>query len=253
MANDLLTPAIDGVGHAGSDRVVVGFNWTAVRTTDSVGLAWSPRGMAGAATTPETGSYGGRPLCDLAPLAKSDNPYERSIGLAAVNAHWNRLSPNLKDGDGLSAWTADPDADPAAFEEEMRRTCVVGRFPALDRKFPGATVIELDPRPGEIAFADAAPHLARADYVVMTASTLVNGTGEDLIAMVSPSAKITVLGPSVPLCPALLGGRIQRLAGFVVTDREGAFNAVMEGAGAKALKRFGRPVVLSADPAPGAA
>lgn len=244
MIGDLLTPVIEGVGDGIAERVVVGFNWTAVQTGGHVGLAWSPRGMDGARTTAETGSYTGQPLVDLARLAPSDNPYERSIGLAAANTFWNRPSPDLTDGDGLSPWC--PGASPTGLADEMAGTVIIGRFPGLDAKFPGATVVELHPRPGEVAFAEAGPWLAAARSVVMTASTLVNGTAGAVLAAVSDSARVTIVGPSVPLSPGLFRGPIRRLAGFVVTEPDAAFSAVMEGAGAKALKRFGRSVTLTA-------
>lgn len=241
MINSVLAPVADDVGDGLADRIVVGFNWTAVQCGGTVGLAWSPRGMAGAHTTAETGSYTGRPLAALARLCLTDNPYERSIGLAAVNAFWNRPAVGQQEGDGLTPWAQDPNGR----REELTHTVIIGRFPGLDVKFPGAAVVELDPRAGEIAYRDAGPVLAAAKAVVMTASTLVNGTAGDILAAVSPEAKVSIVGPSVPLCPGLLAGPVRRLAGFVVTEPDAAFTAVMEGAGAKALKRFGRPVTLT--------
>ena len=241
MTQGLLAPVIDGVADGIAERLVVGFNWTAVQCGAAVGLAWSPRGMNGAHTTAQTGTYTGRPLADLARLCLADNPYERSIGLAAANTFWNRPSAALRDGDGLSPWASDP----GTLAAELARTVIIGRFPGLDVKFPGATVVELDPREGEVAYGEAGPVLAAAHAVVMTASTLVNGTAGDILAAVRADAKVSVVGPSVPLCPGLLRAPVSRLAGFVVTEPDAAFTAVMEGAGAKALKRFGRAVTLS--------
>ncbi|MDF1793694.1 MAG: DUF364 domain-containing protein [Thalassobaculaceae bacterium] len=241
MANGLLEPVIAGTDDGVADRVVVGFNWTALQCGPAVGLAWSPRAMDGARSTPETGTYAGRPLRDLARLVSSDNPYERSIGLAAANAFWNRPSTAIGDGDGLTPWATDFDA----LGQELRRTVVIGRFPGLDAKFPGATIVELQPRPGEIAFTDADSHLRTAIHVVVTGSTLVNGTADRIVDSVSAETKITLVGPSVPLCPGLLRRPVARLAGFIVTDPDRAFAAVMEGAGAKALKRYGRAVVMA--------
>lgn len=122
---------------------------------------------------------------------------------------------------------------------------IVGRFPGLDVKFPGATVVELDPREGEVAYADAGPVLVAAVSVIVTGSTLVNGTAETIVGGVAGETRITLVGPSVPLCPGLIAGPVRRLAGFVVTEPDAAFSAVMEGAGAKTLKRFGRAVTLT--------
>ena len=245
MTRSLLAPVIDGVEDGIAERLVVGFNWTAVQCGAAVGLAWSPRGLQGARTTAETGTFAGRTLAELARLGLSDNPYERSIGLAAANAFWNTPDASSgagwQEGDGLAPWGGDPDTLAA----ELPRTVIIGRFPGLDAKFPGATIVELDPRAGEVAYADAGPVLAAAHAVVMTASTLVNGTAGDILTAVPPTARVSIVGPSVPLCPGLFAGPVRRLAGFVVTEPDAAFSAVMEGAGAKALKRFGRAVTLT--------
>lgn len=231
MANALLTPVIDGVADTPARRVVVGYNWTAVQTDDSLGLAWSPRTVSRARTTARTGSYAGSALSDLAGLARSDNAYERSIGVAAANAHWNRPADRLTDGDGL-------DAAPGL-------TVVIGGFPNLEAKLPGARVLELDPETGTVDRARSADLLGNAEQVVMTASTLVNDTADLMLSMMAADARVTVVGPGTPLCGPLLGRRIRRLAGFIAVDRDATFQAVMEGAGARALKRFGRSVVLT--------
>lgn len=213
--------------------MVVGFNWTAVEGPDALGLAATPSRADGARTTPETGSYAGRPLAELARLFASDNPYERAIGLAAANAHWNRDAPGLSEGDGLSA----PDAG---------RIVVIGRFPGLDRKLPGAIVLERNPGPEDLPAEKAAEVIPGCTDLTITATTLVNGTLGDLLALADHGCRITLVGPGTPLCPAFHGLGIQRLAGFVTTDREGCLRAVMEGAGTRAFRRFGRPVSRAA-------
>lgn len=221
---------IAGVPEVRSGRVVVGFNWTVVEGPAALGFAATPSRADGAATTTETGSYGGRPLADLAELARSANPYERAIGIAAANAHWNRDAPDLVDGDGLAGAAS------------QGRTVVVGRFPGLDVKLPGALVLERHPGPHDIP-ADRAPEVVPGcARLFITASTLVNGTVDGLLALAGPATEVTLVGPGTPLCPGLFGIGIRRLAGFVATDREGCLKAIMEGAGARAFRRFGRAV-----------
>lgn len=214
-------------------RVVVGFNWTAVEGPDAVGLAATPNRRDGARTTPATGSYSGRTLAELSRLAGTENPYERAIGIAAANAHWNTDTPALVEGDGLSA-----NGDGSVV--------VVGRFPGLESKIPNAIVLERNPGPGDRSAEDAAKVVPNCRALIVTASTLVNDTIDDLLALVRPGTDVTIVGPGTPLCPALLHLGIDRLAGFIVTEKEVALQAVMEGAGARLLKRYGRAVTLTA-------
>jgi uncharacterized protein (DUF4213/DUF364 family) len=164
-------------------------------------------------------------------LARSANPYERAIGIAAANAHWNADAADLADGDGLADASSDG------------RTVVVGRFPGLAAKLPGAVVLERHPGPDDLA-ADRAPEvIPGCARLLITASTLVNGTVDGLLALAGPGTEITLVGPGTPLCPGLFRIGISRLAGFLATNREGCIKAVMEGAGARAFRRYGRAVV----------
>src|SRR3546814_14109310 len=45
---------------------------------------------SGCLAVPESGSYSGRALSELASLTESANVFERAIGVAAINAHRNR-------------------------------------------------------------------------------------------------------------------------------------------------------------------
>lgn len=233
MLTDILIANVPAVA---SGRVVVGFNWTAVEGPAGIGLAATPGRADGAATTPDTGSYGGRPLDRLARLAGSDNPYERAIGIAAANAHWNVPRPGLTEGDGLGA------------VGRTGRTVVVGRFPGLQAKLPGAVVLERRPGPEDLPAERAPEVIPGCARLVVTASTLVNGSIDGLLALVGDETEVTLVGPGTPLCPALSALRIRRLAGFVADDREGCLKAVMEGAGARAFRRFGRAVVMQLEP-----
>ena len=220
-----------GVADVPSGRVIVGFNWTAVEGPAAIGFAASPSRGDGASTTQGTGRYGGRPLSELAALASSANPYERAIGIAAANAHWNVDTLDLADGDGLSGAVGGG------------RTVVIGRFPGLDSKLPGALVLKRRPGPGDLPAERAPEVIPGCARLFVTASTLVNGTVDDLLALARPTAEITLVGPGTPLCPGLARLGISRLAGFVATNPEACLKAVMEGAGARAFRRHGRAVV----------
>lgn len=227
-------PAALCTGIAGkSARIVVGLNWTLVEGPNGTGLAHTPqRGTAGCRSLPEPGSYAGRGLAELASLVHAENVFEQAIGFAAINAHHNRCDLKGASKNGLDL-----------VEERGERTVVIGRFPGLDERLPGAAVIEREPGPGDYPESAADELLPKAEHLVITASALVNGTLPRLLSL-APRAFTVLLGPSTPLASALFGFGIDALSGLVVADVDAAFHAAGEGGAVSALKRHGRYVTL---------
>ena len=112
-----LSTGVSGV----AERVIVGLNWTLVVGPDGAGLAQTPaRGTAGCRSLPRPGTYAEQALVTLAALWKSDNIFERTIAVAAVNAHWNRYNIDASAANGLDL-----------IENRGERTVVIGRFPGV--------------------------------------------------------------------------------------------------------------------------
>ena len=216
---------------APSIAVIIGHNWTMVEAPDGVGLVTTPENRVdGAGTAPEVGRYVGRSLRDLAGLARSGNPYERAVGCAAINAGLNRHDLEGPSGNGLEP----PDTPDG-------RTVVVGRFPRLDERLPGAVVLERNPGPRDLpasAAADVIPGCAR---LIITATTWVNTSLAGLLRLVD-GAHVTLVGPGTPLSPILHDHGIHRLSGFVVTDSRAMRQVIAEGAGVRRFRHLGRDV-----------
>ena len=214
--------------------VIVGYNWTLVDWESGTGLASTPgKGAGGARATEATGSYAGRPLRALARLSRSANPYERTIGCAAINAGLNRHDLAGSDGNGLEV--------PA---DATGRIVVVGRFPGLKDRLPGAIVLERNPGPGDLP-AEAAPEVVPGcSHLLVTASAWANASLSGLLALAA-GARVSLVGPGTPLAPSLLGRYgIHRLGGFIATDPAGLRRSVAEGAGVRQFRHQGRSVLL---------
>lgn len=231
-----LRHGIEGV----AARVVVGLNWTFVEGPNGTGLVHTPaRGTDGYRSLPDPGNYRGHDLADLAAMAQSDNIFERVLGFAAINAHHNRH--DLK-GAGINGLDM--------IEPCGERTVIIGRFPQLDKKLPGAAVIEQDPGPNDYPVEAGAELIPAAKYLAITASTLSNGSLAGLLELAPTSATTVLIGPSVPLLPALFEFGISALSGFVSNDNAGLAHRVTEGAAVQALKPLGRYVTLTSLPIP---
>lgn len=218
-------------------RVVIGVNWTLVEAFGSCGLAHSPpRDAPGCRPIADAGAYTGRSLRELAALSASWNPFEAALGLAAINAHYNRPDLVGSNANGLEL-----------FAETPGRKLVVGRFPELAKRLPDALVLERMPEPTELPAHAADWALPQADAVAITASALGNLTLPHLLGL-SAHARVALIGPSTPLAPQLHAYGIEWLSGLVIEDAERAARAVAEGGAVKALKSCGRLVTLAAAP-----
>ena len=216
-------------GDAPVQQVLMGAFWTAVTVgTDPprCGLA-STLGAAVHHSAPPVGGAGrlqqhtGR---ELAEWLRSSSVLEASIGMAAYNA--------LLEVDE-AACTELNAADLIVQQGSGRRVAIVGHFPFVDQVRQAAEVcwvLELNPRPGDLA-ADQAPEvLPQADVVALTGTSLVNHTFDDLIGLCDPKAFVLVLGASAPLTPVLFQHGVDAIAGTKVVDVPAVLQAVGQGA-----------------------
>ena len=179
-------------------RVVIGLNWTLVEGPDGVGLAQTPsRETAGCRPPPSAGTLTDRPLADLAALAEGADPFGRALGVAALNAAHNRfdLGESGQAANGLNLF-----AEAAAMAE---RPVMVGAFPKVRERVPHLALIERTAGPDRWPESAAPALLADADAVLLTASTLANGTLPGLLSACRPGSAVMMVGPGTPLAPAL--------------------------------------------------
>lgn len=214
-------------------RVAVGINWTLVGCPTGTGMVHTPaKTQQGCAPIADAGSLSGRPMSELIALTDAPNPIARAIGFAALNAHWNRRDLTGGADNGLDL-----------VEDRGNKTVIIGRFPDLDRKLPGAAVIERNPGPDDFPESAAADLIPEAEFLVITASTLSNGSLGSLLAL-KRHAFTVLVGPGTPLCPNLFDFGIDALAGFRVDTPDIAVQAVMEGGAERAMRPSGTRVSL---------
>ncbi|MBI3444146.1 MAG: hypothetical protein HY055_01970, partial [Magnetospirillum sp.] len=199
-------------------RVVVGLNWTMVETPTGIGLAQTPeRGTPGCAATSQAGKRTEAGLRDLAGLVHSDNPFDKALGMAACNAWYNRFDMRAEGGNGLES-----------FGTKGAGTVVIGAFPGIAERLPGARIIDRKPGPGQYPEQAAEGLLPGAEAVIMTAST----------------ARVALVGPGAPLTARLFNYGIEVSSGLIAEDRDGLARTVAEGGGAKDLKRHCRQATI---------
>ena len=232
------------------ERAVVGLFFTGVKLS---------AGPAGTCATPRDAAPGdiccpisahrvafrrlaGRPAAELMQDALSDNGLARAVGIATLNALadlcWQRRSH--PDVDLL------PNAD--AFEatgvHAGDQVVLVGAFiPFLkELKRRGLSYLVLERgtamlKPEELPFyrpADQASEVVpAADVLLVTGSTLLTDTLEDLLALARPDARVTVVGPTVGMLPDAFLARGASILGSVrITEPDAFLDLIAEGGSA---------------------
>lgn len=226
---------LDPIPSGAVRRVVIGVNWTLVESEHGTGLAQTPRRDApGCQPISGAGDLAKHDLRALADLVRSDNPMESTLGMAAINAFFNRYDLHGGNENGLEA-----------FREADRPVTVVGRFPGLDRYLKDFRVVEREPREGEFAEAEFGRLAADSAGIIVTASALANKSAESLFEL-ARGRRIAIVGPGTPLAKELHVLGVEVLAGSVVENIDLAATIVAQTGGAQALKRACRYVTLKA-------
>ncbi|MEM8591411.1 MAG: DUF364 domain-containing protein, partial [Pseudomonadota bacterium] len=206
------------------DKVMIGFNWTLVRAGDLCGIARSPaRGTEGARTIRPERGFAGVELRDLAQNLCSLDPLRRSLGLAAINAFWNRPDPPASVAKHLTSRGGLQSIAPPG-----EGALIIGGFRAALKRLPQARIIEREPKPGDIP-ASAAPAAFRtAKTLAITAQTLMNGSLEPILRQSQMVPLRLLLGPSCPVTPILFDHGINEAFGAVIKDAHAAEDFIAE-------------------------
>jgi uncharacterized protein (DUF4213/DUF364 family) len=81
--------------------------------------------------------------------------------------------------------------------------------------------------------------LAECTVAIITGTTLINGTCDEVLADVGTPRASVLLGPSSPLCAeAFIGTKITHVAGARVREADAILRVISEGGGTQMMKRY---------------
>lgn len=213
------------------EKVIIGLNWTMVRAGDRCGVARSPdRGTEGGRTLRPEAGFAGYELSDLALYLKSTDPLARSIGLAAVNAFWNRPDADYRE--------TKPTGGLSSLEPPGDGVIIIGGFRGALKRLPKARIVEREPIEGDIPAHLAGTAIAKARTLVVTAQTLMNGSLEPILIRAATVPRRILVGPTAPLCPPLLQHGLCEISGVVIDDPDKAERFICETGAAIMMERL---------------
>lgn len=250
-------------------RAVIGLFFVGVKLSDgSCGASASPiKAIPEAVCCPSSvkampfaGKLKGRRAADLMKEALADNGMRRAVGIATMNALadacWrHRPYPGVELRRGVDAFDA---AEIRAGETVVLVGAFVPFLRELKRRRQPFLVLEQDAatlKPDELPFfrpaEQAASIVPTADVILITGTTLINDTLEQLLALARPDARVVVVGPTVGVLPdAFLRRGVDILGAISVTDPDAFLDVLAEGgSGYHFFGRSAERIVLARCPA----
>ncbi|MDD2465645.1 MAG: DUF364 domain-containing protein [Desulfobulbus sp.] len=230
---NLLAPIAQGVRVA---DVRIGLGYTSVRLESGhAGLAWTAQTRSGSCShEAKAGTLAGRPAGELlALLAGFGQSLSKSIGLATANA----LAASLERPSSVSTEILELiDVQPS------EHVVMVGFFgpvvPRLQKIGCRLDILELNPeKAGTLSPEQGREPLAVCDVAIITATSLITGTMDGLLAGLGRPRAVVILGPSTFMRPEVFAGtKVTHLAGSWVRDAGAVEKIVSEGGGTRILK-----------------
>lgn len=233
-------------------RLAIGQVWTVCQHDGASvysGLAMSPATATRTLSWP--GGLVGQTLKTVASWVNDWEPFKATVGMAAINCS---LSVGGYQPEAVVLEAKEQQANLAVFDYFLpqlikQKVVVIGHYPGIEQyvKQYGWQVLERMPQSGDYPDPAAEYLLPEADWVFLSASTLVNKTFPRL-ATLAASATTVLMGPTLPWLPELYRFGIDYLAGVSIVDPQALFETACEGGGVRIFDSSVRYQVLPLKP-----
>jgi uncharacterized protein (DUF4213/DUF364 family) len=222
----------------------LGLGYTAVTTSDGgIGLSYTYFGdKKSCMVLNKHIDYEGKSADHLLEKIKSENTVERSMALALINALNYNEALNLPEDDNNKIMFSKLKIS------KGRKIAMVGFFGPLVRHFEkmevSLEILDISRGLGQKEeFYDKLKNWAQV--ILLTSTSVLNNSTEEILAHAGEKAKTVMLGPSTPMVPeAFEHLPVHMLAGTVPVDKEMTLKAIRHGMGTPVLHRYSRKVFL---------
>ena len=240
---DVIVPLTDQVD---VELICMGIGYTAVATSNGcIGVAYTYFDHKhGCSLIQDYQDFEGRPARDLLGLIRHQDALDRSMALALINAlnspRINQL-PNDKDNDllfdrlNISTGT---------------KVSMVGFFkPLMGVLASHGADVEVIDEFRAMGNKDRFYHNLgiSADVALITSTTILNSTLEQILAKTGDHVKVALLGPSTPMVAEAFvqWPMVKALAGIIPSRNDMVLKSVRHGLGTRHLHRYSRKVTLT--------
>ncbi len=227
--------------HLAQDRTLaevrIGLGYTAVQLDNGqTGLACTfHRDLKTSCTVfhKELHPLQGQPAAKVLEMLDEPGSVESAVSIATSNALSNVSSSELRSGDILDNVELRPDD----------HVGMVGFFPPiiplLKSQVKQVDVFEkqADRSPDVLPAEAALDILPKCQVAVLTSTSIINNTADELLAACSQCREVIMLGASTPLVPEVFSQTpVTVLSGVIITNPQNILQIVSEGGGTKLFK-----------------
>jgi uncharacterized protein len=190
----------------------------------------------------KAGTLSGMPASELLMyLVNGRNSVERALGLATANAVLSAEAPQ-EESDALALMNL----------SSKDHVAMIGLFrplvPRIEQTGAKLTVLEKQKNkviPNIISFRSRGGILSSCSVAVITATSILNSTLENILNELGNHRWVSIIGPSTPICRDIFAGTpVTHLGGSVVLDRQKVLQIISEGGGTPAMRPYLRFVNL---------
>lgn len=237
----------DEINRITLERIVIGLFFTGVKLSNGVGgicftpIKTIPEAVccpSSAKAMPSSGQLKGKPVRELMEAMYKGNFLRKAIGIAVLNA----LSQTCWQKNPPQKYEIQNNVDALEVVEipEDAYVVVVGALAPFIKKLKKRdkhfTILEMDPstlKQDEMPFyvhgSQAPEFVPRADVLVITGTTLINDTLDDLLSLAKPGAHIVIVGPTASLLPdAFFKRGVDIIGGISVTNPDELLDLLAE-------------------------
>lgn len=224
-------------------RVGLGYICTMIESGEC-GLAYSFRSELGhcCSVLAQAGDLIGKECEEIIPWLKDKNLLKAAVGLSVINAVLNDRFHESDTGNVVKAIEMGKD----------ETFGMVGYFepiiPFVKKQTENIYVFERIPEKQEGLYPDKdiPQYLPECDVVVITATSIINNTIDEILPFCSKAREVFIVGPSTPLHPeSFRGHNVTLLAGTVVTDPEKMLRIISQGGGTMQMKPASKHVLVN--------
>ena len=229
------------------ERVAIGLFFTGVKlNTGQGGLCFTPiKNIPGAVccpssarAMPSSGRLRGKKATDIINEMFSGSPLKKALGIATLNAlsavYWNN-KPTVN----YSIQTGVDPLDGTIIPDDAKVVVIGAMTPylkMLKKRGKEFAVLELDPatlKPDEMNFyvpVEKAPEkIPQADWLIITGTTLINDTLDEILSLVKPGAQVIVVGPTASMLPEAFFRRgVKAVGGIIATKADELLDIISE-------------------------
>lgn len=177
------------------------------------------------------GLAGERAAVLLSKLVGGRNPLDKALGLATANAILH-TTYSEDERDSLSIMRLSSED----------RVAMVGLFtpmvPKVNATGAKLSIIERDASRIAVLDKEEADRILKdCTVAIITATTFLNDTIEDVLSSLGNPRHVAILGPSTPLCPEIFHDTpVTHLGGAIVRDANKVMQIISEGGGTPAMR-----------------